>query len=90
MIHRLSPRPDNVLLLTDGLPTQDSGSSRRGTVSARQRLKIFNRSIQRLPREVPVNTILFPIEGDPMAASAFWKLAMATNGSLLSPPDDWP
>lgn len=90
VIHRLSPRPDNVLLLTDGLPTRDSSSSRRGTVSARQRLKIFNRSIQRLPRDVPVNTILFPIEGDPMAASAFWKLAISTKGSLLSPPDDWP
>ncbi len=90
VIHRLSPRPDNVILLTDGLPTLDSASSRRGTVSARQRLKIFNRSIQRLPRDVPFNVILLPIEGDPMAASAFWKLAMATRGSMLSPPDDWP
>ena len=33
---------------------------------------------------------LFPIEGDPMAASAFWKLALATRGSFMSPAKDWP
>ena len=91
VIHRLTPRPDNVVLLTDGLPTQGSSSkARRGTVTAPQRLKLFNRSTQKLPRGLPINVILLPIEGDPMAASAFWKLALATSGSMLSPPDDWP
>ena len=33
---------------------------------------------RRCPGGVPVNTLLFPMEGDPMAAPAFWKLAMAT------------
>ena len=42
------------------------------------------------PRGVPVNTILFPMEGAPMAASAYWKLAMATRGSYLAPASDWP
>ncbi len=39
---------------------------------------------------VPVNVILFPMEGDPMAASSYWKLAMRSGGSFLSPPEDWP
>jgi hypothetical protein len=30
------------------------------------------------------------MEGDPMAASAFWKLAIATRGAFLAPSKDWP
>jgi hypothetical protein len=30
------------------------------------------------------------MEGDPMAASAFWRLAQTTRGSLISPAEDWP
>jgi hypothetical protein len=37
-----------------------------------------------------VNVILLPMEGDPMAASAFWRLAQLTRGSFLSPAEDWP
>ena len=33
---------------------------------------------------------LLPMEGDPEAASAYWKLAARTGGTLLSPPADWP
>jgi hypothetical protein len=86
----MNPRPDNLLLLTDGLPTQGSGAPRRATVTSEERFKLFGRAIQRIPGELPVNVILFPIEGDPLAASAFWKLAMATEGSFLSPAEDWP
>jgi hypothetical protein len=50
----------------------------------------FQQSLKRLPAGIPVNVILFPMEGDPLAASAFWKLAMATRGSFLSPSRDWP
>jgi len=86
----MNPRPDNLLLLTDGLPTQGSGTPRRATVTSEERFKLFGRAIQRLPGRLPVNVILFPIEGDPLAASAYWKLAMATEGSFLSPSEDWP
>jgi hypothetical protein len=86
----MNPRPDNLLLLTDGLPTQGSGAPRRPTVTSEERFKLFGRAIQRLPSRLPVNVILFPIEGDPLAASAYWKLAMATEGSFLSPSEDWP
>jgi hypothetical protein len=89
-IELLQPRADNLILLTDGLPTQGSGRSRRATVSARQRYKLFGQAIAELPRGVPVNVILFPIEGDPQAASAYWRLALATRGSFMSLSEDWP
>jgi von Willebrand factor type A domain len=86
----LRPQPDNIILLTDGLPTQGVAPPRSRTVSGKERLKLFDRALQALPQSVPVNTLLFPMEGDPMAAPAFWKLAMATRGSFLTPSRDWP
>ena len=86
----LNPRPDNIILLTDGLPTVGKSPSRAPTITARQRAKLFNRAVEQLPSGVPVNVILFPMEGDPEAASAFWKLAINTRGSLLSMAEDWP
>jgi hypothetical protein len=89
-ISQLSPRPDNVLLLTDGLPTVGRQASRSATVSAKQRVRLFNRALEQLPSGIPVNVVLFPMEGDPLAASAFWKLAMASRGSFMSLAEDWP
>jgi hypothetical protein len=82
--------PDNIFLLTDGLPTQGDRPPRGSRVDGNQRLKLFREAIRRLPGGVPVNTILFPMEGDPMAASEYWQLAGASNGSFLSPSADWP
>ena len=59
-------------------------------MSGKQRLKLYNRALEQLPRGAPVNVILFPMEGDPRAASAYWTLAVATRGSYLSPSRDWP
>jgi len=89
-LNTLRPAPDNVILLADGLPTWGSSPPRRGKVTAKQRLRLFDQALAPLPRGVPVNVILFPMEGDPMAASAYWKLAIATRGSFLSPSRDWP
>lgn len=86
----LRPLPDNIILLTDGLPTQGVAPPRGRTVSGKERVKLFDRALQALPQGVPVNTLLFPMEGDPVAAPAFWKLAMATQGSFLTPSRDWP
>jgi hypothetical protein len=86
----MNPRPDNIILLTDGLPTQGEKPPRRKTISGKDRLRLLERSIDALPRRVPVNTILFPMEGDPMASPAFWKVAMATRGSMMTPSSDWP
>ena len=86
----LRPAPDNVILLTDGLPTQGKGGPRGGKISGRDRMKLFQRAVEKWPRTIPINTILYPMEGDPMAAAAFWKLAIATQGSFLTPTEDWP
>lgn len=82
--------PDNIFLLTDGLPTQGERPPRSNRVSGDERLRLFREAIRQLPSGVPVNTILFPMEGDPMAASEYWQLARASNGSFLSPSTDWP
>lgn len=86
----IHPLPDNMTLLVDGLPTQGKSSSRTGTITAKQRAKLFNRAIRELPSGIPVNVILYPMEGDPLAASAFWKLAIGTKGSFMSLSEDWP
>jgi hypothetical protein len=87
---RMGPRPDNILLLTDGLPTQGERKSGQTTISGGERLSLFYQAVKKLPSSVPVNTILFPMEGDPMAAVSFWQLAIDTKGSFLTPTRDWP
>ena len=82
--------PDNIYLITDGLPTKGSKNVRGATISGRERLKLYQDAVKALPRSVPVNTILSPMEGDPEAANAYWKLAQMTNGSYMSPSEDWP
>ena len=86
----LSPSPDNIFLITDGLPTQGVNPPRGNKVSGKDRLKLYRQAVRRLPKGVPVNIILAPMEGDPMAASEFWQLAQVSGGSFLSPSRDWP
>lgn len=89
-IKTIQPRPDNIFLITDGLPTIGKSDSSDSRVTGQQRLEYFVDAIREIPNGIPVNIILFPIEGDPMASSSFWKLAVQTNGSFLSPSRDWP
>ena len=89
-IGQLEPRPDNLFLITDGLPTQGAEPPRRATITGRDRERLFSSALEALPNNLPVNVVLFPFEGDPTAAAAFWRLALATNGSFLSPSKDWP
>lgn len=89
-IGALSPPPDNVYLITDSLPTQGAQAPRGVTVSGRDRLKLFGEALGRMPPQVPVNVILLPMEGDPMAAAAYWNLARTSGGSFISPSRDWP
>jgi hypothetical protein len=86
----MEPPPDNLILLVDSLPTQGESPANDRTVTAKQRLRLFERAMKELQPRMPVNVILFPMEGDPMAASAYWKLTKRTRGSFLSPSEDWP
>ncbi len=89
-VQRMTPLPDNLYLITDSLPTQGEREPRGATVSGRERLNLFRKAMGRLPKQVPVNVIMFPMEGDPMAAASFWNVARTTGGSFISPSRDWP
>ncbi|MFK8041597.1 VWA domain-containing protein [Congregibacter brevis] len=89
-LQTLSPIPDNIFLITDGLPTQGANPPRGSTVSGNQRQRFYREAVRKLPANVPVNIILAPMEGDPLAASEFWQLAQSTRGSFMSPSSDWP
>ena len=83
-------RPDNVFLLTDGLPTQGKNPPKKYMVSGGQRRSYFLAAMKEFPRGVPLNTILFPMEGDPEAAALYWQLALDTEGAFIAPSRDWP
>ena len=87
---RMDPRPDNIYLITDGLPTQGEAPDDEPTVTSRQRARYFTQAVNELPDDIPVNIILFPMEGDPLASPNFWILAQLTAGAFLAPAKDWP
>jgi len=90
-MNELTPAADNVILITDGLPTQGATPPLlKKTVDGDDRLKFFERAIGRYPKSVPLNVILMPMEGDPSAPSAFWLASRRTGGSFMSPSKDWP
>jgi hypothetical protein len=90
-MNALSPAPDNVYIITDGLPTQGAAPPLvRKTIDGDGRLKLFERALAKYPNRVPANVILMPMEGDPSAPSAYWMLAKRTNGAFLMPAKDWP
>ena len=90
-IRALEPLPDNVFLLTDGLPTQGaSPPSRVGWVDTRARERFFDRARRDLPSNIPVNILFYPMDGDPAAAGRFWLMASQSRGSFVSVSRDWP
>ena len=89
-VKTMQPPADNIFLLVDGLPTMATGKPWRKRVTSEKRLKLFKEAVGRLPAIVPVNIILYPMEGDPMAADAYWRLAKKTRGSFFCPSKDWP
>ena len=90
LIGGMRPLPDNVFLVTDSLPTRSNRKPRSSTVDGRQRVRHFNDAVKLLPAGVPVNVIMFPMEGDWKASAAYWILAANTGGTFLSPSRDWP
>jgi hypothetical protein len=91
LMNTLTPAPDNVFIVTDGLPTQGATPPAvRKTIDGDGRLKLFEHALGKYPNRVPANVILMPMEGDPAAPGAFWTLARRTNGSFLMPAKDWP
>ena len=89
-VRALEPKPDNIYLLVDGLPTMGEILPTRGGVTGKERHDHFNRAARQLPLGIPVNVLLFAMEGDAQAAPAYWTLALRTGGSMLAPSEDWP
>ncbi len=91
VVKRMQPQPDTVFLITDGLPTQgEKPPSQVEDVREERRVKFMVEAMRSLPRRLPVNILLFPMDGDPNAAGYFWELAMQSGGSLITPSQDWP
>ena len=89
-VRLFEPPPDNIFLITDGLPTQGLDIPKSNVVSSQERNALFVDAISQLSGSTPINIILFPMEGDPLAAASYWRLAQITSGSFLAPSEDWP
>lgn len=96
MALNLNPRPTDIYIVTDGLPTQGSAScARRQSITPKCRISLLSNVSNHLNRtfpggRVPINTILLPMTGDPDALPQFWGWANATKGVVLSPSEKWP
>ncbi|MEY3712963.1 MAG: hypothetical protein RL321_583 [Pseudomonadota bacterium] len=83
--------PDQIVLVTDGLPTQGATPpALRRYVDAAARAKLFDEAIRGINRNVPIDVILLPMKGDVPAPHRFWGLARQTKGAFVMPSPDWP
>jgi len=80
---------DRVVLLAGGLPTV---SSETGSVagSEQERYSLFLAAARQFPAGIPVDVLLLAGDREPLAAQAYWSLALRTGGALVAPAEDWP
>lgn len=98
-------RPTSVYIVTDGLPTAGDSGYRSlnpfsgcnalwggsSTISGPCRARLFLHTIDGTPlKGTKVNVVLLPIEGDPDAASLFWRWTSVRDGVTISPAGSWP
>ncbi len=89
-IRTINPAPDQIILITDGLPTQGSVPPSRKFINVREREKLFDDAAKTVTRDLPMDVVLLPMKGDLLAAHAFWRLARKTGGTYVIPSRDWP
>jgi hypothetical protein len=90
IIKNMKPRPDNVILLVDSMPTMDAATSSKTVIGAGERLNLFTAATQLVPSGIPINIMLYPMEGDARASVSFWALALKSRGSFITVSHDWP
>ncbi len=90
VIKDMNPRPDNVILLVDSMPTMDAETSNKTRIGAGERLNLFTAATQLVPSGIPMNIMLYPMEGDARASVSFWALALKSRGSFITVSHDWP
>ena len=102
----INPKPKQIMLITDGLPTLDgstplgrirgcprSRATQTPLVSPACRQAIFERAIranERNLRGIRIDVILMKLEGDSNAVYSYWSLSNRYGGRLLSPVPGWP
>jgi hypothetical protein len=89
-LRTINPQPDQIILITDGLPTQGSVPPSRKFINVREREKLFDDAAKTVTRDMPMDVVLLPMKGDLLAAHAYWRLARKTGGSYVIPSRDWP
>jgi hypothetical protein len=89
-VRTINPQPDQIILITDGLPTQGSVPPSRKFINVRDREKLFDDACKTVTRDMPMDIVLLPMKGDLLAAHAYWRLARKTGGSYVIPSRDWP
>lgn len=92
----MHPKPTNIYIVTDGLPTQGSARcAKKRSITPKCREKLLSNISSYLKNtfpkgKVPINVILLPMTGDPSAQAHYWGWATATKGMVLSPSEKWP
>ena len=102
----IRPSPSQVIVITDGLPTLPGTTALnrvRGChrpnpnstvlLTPHCRLGVMQNAtttFHRNTKNIRVDVILYPLEGDANAVLPYWKLADSTGGRLLSPLPGWP
>ncbi len=81
---------DNVVLLTDGLPTLAYSMQVGGAINEFQRINMMNAAMNVFPQNASINILLFPMKGDPGAAPYYWRFSYIQNGALITPSRNWP
>ncbi len=105
-LNKLNPRPTDLYLITDGLPTM--GNSNYGglvsffscssllgkstNISGECRKELFRQTLRDSGpgSGVTTNIVLLPIEGDPEGAPEYWGWSATTGGLLITPAEGWP
>ena len=103
---RLNPKPKQVLILTDGFPTLPGtrrlaslrgcrGSNRgaKPVLSPTCRASVYLDAVQVAEKRlsgVPVDVVLYPLDGDADAVRGYWVLTALSGGRLLTPAEGWP
>lgn len=87
----VNPAPDQVVLLTDGLPTQGATAPAiRKFVDAAARARLFDEAARSITLKAPIDVVLLPMKGDLPASHRFWMLSRSTKGAFVMPSPDWP
>lgn len=103
---RLVPRPRQLFILTDGYPTVPGNrrlgglrgcpTPKRGAtpiLSPQCREAVYLDAVEVVNKRlagVPVDVILFPLEGDANAVRGYWLLSALSGGRMLTPARGWP